>query len=333
MRALPLLLLAACTEYGLDKLAVDPAEPRDTALPFEAPEPEPKIQLEPASHDFGALTLGQTAQLPVTITNVGQIRLRVDGLDYSGGSELAFDADEATNGELPWALAPGETRTVFVNYVPVDELPDTGELAVGSNDPASPTTRAEQAGRAAPFEGFSTGWYIVDDPTVYETTSNPAYTVDRVGDPDGYWYEPSGVHGLVGSTDVMGDFEVLHDWILDRAGDPTPVSGPLTFRAGSEVPDLEGASFSYVMCDFWLDWSDDPGRYTIASGVVDDGIRVMVNGETLGHLEYGESGSWPLTGAVAGQVNTLVVILQDNAAVEKFLVDLAFYKDGVMVAG
>ncbi|MFZ5475593.1 MAG: hypothetical protein ACOZNI_02355 [Myxococcota bacterium] len=335
MRAICLLTLTACTEYGLDKLAEEPSDPYDTGRADVAlPEgPVPEIAVDPAEHDFGSLELGETAELPVTIANVGEVRLKIDDLDYASGAELAFDPDEAVNGALPWALAPGEARTVWVRYVPVDEVPDAGELGVASNDPVTPVARASQEGRAVPFPGFSTGWYVVDDATVYPTVSNPSYVVDRVGDPDGYWYEPSGVHGLLGSADPIGDFEVLHDWILERAGAPTPVTGPLTFRAGSAVPPLEGASFSYVMCDFWLDWGDDPSLYTIASGMVDDGVRVMVNGEVLGHLEYGQSGSWPLTGAIPGQVNTLIVILQDNAEIEKFLVDLAFYRDGVMVTG
>ena len=52
-----------------------------------------------------------------------------------------------------------------------------------------------------------------------------------------------------------------------------------------------------------------------------------------GLLAYGQSGSWPLTGAVPGQVNTLLVILMDNAMWEKYVTDLAFYRDGVMVGG
>ena len=87
------------------------------------------------------------------------------------------------------------------------------------------------------------------------------------------------------------------------------------------------------MCDFWLDSSADPTRYEISSGVVDDGIQVMVNGEILGRIKLGESGSWSLDNANPGEVNTLVIILVDDSEYDKYVHDLAFYLDGKMVTG
>ena len=329
MRTLPLLALFACSDYGLKEEHDDPPGAGTQEIVYY-----PSVDVSPVLHDFGVIDLGATDAVPVTVTNVGEADLTVSALDYIGSEELRLDVIEAENGPLPWTLVPGEERQVSVAYVPVDyETADVGELVVTSDDPLKPRAFADQTGRARPFEGFSTGWYIIDDSTVYETVGNPDYVVDRVGDPDGFWYEPSGVHALMGSADPVADWITLHDWIIAGAGAPTPVTGPLTFRGASAVPELEGASFTYILCDFWLDYEDDPALYTISSGVVDDGIIVMVNGNLLGHLEYAQSGSWPLTGAVAGEVNTLVVMLQDNAAVEKYLVDLAFYRDGVMVTG
>ena len=121
--------------------------------------------------------------------------------------------------------------------------------------------------------------------------------------------------------------------MLFRSGTPTPVTGPLTFHTVSSVPAFTYASYSYILCDFWLDSTDDPALYSISSGTVDDGILILVNGEILGNLTLGGSGSWPLDNAVPGAVNTLIVILQDNSAVDKYLNDLAFYRDGVIVSG
>lgn len=321
---LPAFLLA-CSDYGL--------KPKSSA-PVSGEAPGPDLIVEPAFHDFGALGLGETDDVGVTLSNVGGAPLRVDALEYATrGAELTLDVDELTNGTLPWTLDPGEAREVRVRYVPVDTEIDDGAVIVASDDPDTPVARAAQTGRARPFAGFSTGWYIVEDPEVYATDTDPAHLVDRVGDPDGYWYEPSGVHGLVDSLDPQADFATLHDWIVARAGAPTPVTGPLTFVSPSVVPDLVGASFTWILCDFWLDWDEDPARYAISAGPVDDGARVMVNGVVLGDLEYGQSGAWPLDAAIPGEVNTLVVILQDNAAVERYLYDLAFTRDGVTVGG
>jgi hypothetical protein len=218
-----------------------------------------------------------------------------------------------------------------VDYAPVDASADTGTLIASSDDPLKPEASATQTGNGKPFEGFSTGWYIVDDSTSYETTSNPNYVVDYHGDLDGYWYEPSGAHGLMGSADPIGDFAILRNYILARAGNPTPVSGPLQFDTASSVPALTWASYSWILCDFWLDTSDDPSRYSISSGSVDDGLLILMNGQMLGSIKLGESGSWPLSNAIPGQVNSLIFILMDNAEVNKYVHDLAFYKDGVMV--
>ncbi len=202
----------------------------------------------------------------------------------------------------------------------------------GTEDTSRGTDSADpDSGR--PFDGFSTGWYIVDSDDHYDTQSDSAHAVTGYGDQDGYWYEPSGARGMIGSADPASDFATLRAYVMVRAGAPTPVSGPLTFASTSTVPTFTSASFSYILCDFWLDASDDPARYVINSGSVDDGIEVIVNSAILGQISLGESGSWPLTNAIPGQVNTLVVILMDNSEVEKYVNDLAFYRDGVMVEG
>ncbi len=334
MTLLALSILSACVDYELERhLGEPPAAYPGPRFPAPHLEPQPTVRVDPSFHDFGTSDPWQSTTQPITVTNVGGEVLEVSELRYdTGTAELVFSPDEATNGPLPWLLQPGESRVVQVTYTPVDEGDDEGKLVVSSNDFAHPNVDATQVG-VARFSGFSTGWYIVNDDTPYDLTSDRAHEVDYDGDPDAYWYEPSGNHGMTGSTDVPGDFADLRAYVIERAGGPTPVTGPLSFYAPSDLPDMEEGSFSYILCDFWMDPSDDPTRYSISSGPVDDGIRVLVNGEVLGELTYNQSGSWPLTNAVPGQVNTLVVILMDNAMWEKYVNDLAFYKDGVMVGG
>ena len=289
---------------------------------------------DPELHDFGTLDYAATDSVLVTLSNAGDATLTLTNLSYTTNTtELAMDALTDVNGELPWTLAPGASLQVRVDYAPTDDVADEGYITILSDDPDEPEAYANQIGNARAWEGFSTGWYIVDDSTNYETTSNPSYTIESYGDMDGYWYEPSGAHGLIDSADPTADFDLLHDYIIARAGTPTPVTGPLTFHTVSSVPAFTYASYSYILCDFWLDSTDDPALYSISSGTVDDGILILVNGEILGNLTLGGSGSWPLDNAVPGAVNTLIVILQDNSAVDKYLNDLAFYRDGVIVSG
>ena len=89
------------------------------------------------------------------------------------------------------------------------------------------------------------------------------------------------------------------------------------------------------MCDFWIEEGEDPASYTVQAERVDDGIQVMVNGEILGHMLLSSSAtSWSLADVGRpGEVNTLIVILVDDSRSNRYLRDLAFYRDGVMVEG
>lgn len=335
MAPLVLSLLSACSDYTLEKELPDPPEGWPPAIqPPSASrvDPAPRIEVWPSYHDFGVGQPFERVTQSITVENAGLEPLTVSGLTYDSGPELVFSLNEADNGSLPWTLGPGERRVVEVAYTPIDEGADQGTLVVASDDPERPRVDATQVG-AARFDGFTTGWYIVDDDTPYDLTSDPAHRVDYDGDPDAYWYEPSGVHGMTDSTDVPSDFALLRQYVLDRAGGPTAVTGPLSFYAESDLPDMQEGSFSYILCDFWMPADDDPSRYTISTGRVDDGIRVLVNGTIVGELTYNQSGSWTLSDAVSGQLNTLVVILVDNAMWEKYVYDLGFYRDGVFVEG
>lgn len=289
------------------------------------------LLVTPMTHDFGVLEPGATATLEVVAENVGDARIAVTDVAWTSSSpgELAL-ADAAA----PFTLAPGESRTFRVTYAPTDDVPDDGALTFTSDDADTPVQGTSITGNGRLFEGFATGWYIVDDSTSYPTTTNAAYVVDYHGDADGYWYEPSGAHGLVGSADPVADFAVMRDYVIARAGAPTPVTGPLDFYTSSSVPSLTYASYSWVVCDFWIAPGEDPARYEVVTGSVDDGVRVIVNGTVLGDIILGGSGRWTLAGVgVPGRVNTLAVLLMDNAAVDKYLNDLAFLKDGAIVTG
>ncbi len=290
----------------------------------------PDVAISPYLHDFGTLDPFATDSVLITVTNEGNGTLNVSDVTWAATSgDMTTDAVGG-----PFTLASGESRTWTIAYAPTDDVPDEGSISVWSDDPDEPVITAQAIGNGRLFEGFSTGWYIVDDSTNYETTSNPSYRVDTHGDSDGYWYEPSGARGMVDSADPVADFAVLRDYVITRAGAPTPVTGPLNFRSTSTVPSLTYASYSYIVCDFWIDPSEDPADYEVQTGTVDDGLRVIVNGVVLGDVVLSGSGRWSLDGVgVPGEVNTLAVILMDNAAVDKYVNDLAFLKDGVIVEG
>ena len=279
----------------------------------------PDLLVEPDLLEFRAWTgeavteevrLASTGEMPVEITDVALL-----------GSEFRVEA------AAPMALEPGEEAVLPITFTPADLGTVEGDLWIAADTQAG----MHRVGLEGTWDPDATEWYVWDDGLEHETTSDPDHVVDYHGDHDLYWYEPSGGHGLLGDADPVSAFGVMREYVMSRAGDPVEVTGPFTFHSDSTLATFEFATFTYILCDFWLDPDDDPADYIISSGTVDDGIEVMVNGEILGFLELGESGSFPLSNANPGETNTLIVILVDDSMYDRYAYDLAFYEDGVMV--
>ena len=113
----------------------------------------PIIQLDPSTYDFGTNYIGCELHQPVTISNIGNADLSVTDFDYvSASNDLLFDSDDAVNGELPWTIPAGESRQVFVDYSPLDDILDKGFVVVTSNDPVRNEAQAEQTGNGQLFD-------------------------------------------------------------------------------------------------------------------------------------------------------------------------------------
>ena len=321
---------------GTDTLSVSSNDPEtpvvDVPLSWNLEGEAPllgELVITPRSHDFGLVDVGITETVRFTLANIGDGPLTVDDLQFGATStELALSPLSVP---LPWDLDPGDTQTVDVTYTPVDDIADEGAVVALSD---GGDQQADVFGNGKTFEGFSTGWYVWDPRNPIDTTTNPDYVVDHHGDEDVYYYENSGMHGMTASTDVPGDFAVLRDYVIANAGAPIVPSGPFDWDESSTVSQFNEATFTYFLCDFFLPADADPTTYTIQSGAVDDGIRVIVNGQILGHQKLGQSsGIWTLEHAVPGAVNTLVIILVDDAAVHKYVRGLGFWHDGALVEG
>ena len=182
---------------------------------------------------------------------------------------------------------------------------------------------------------FSLGWHILDEGEWVSTTTDPAHQVTYHGDTDSYWYEPSGNHGLIDSSDPDASFASMRDYVLERVPDPTHALGNLHYYADSDVTSFRYATFTYILCDFWVESGDDPDLYRLDTGPVDDGIEVLINGQILDFLRLDEGGdSWDLGDHIQlDSRNTLIVILVDNAERNKFIQDMAFWRGDIMVTG
>lgn len=121
-------------------------------VPLTAEGVAPVIQLDPVSYDFGATYIGCELSSKVIISNIGTADLVVSDFSYvTASNDLFFDDGSGTNGELPWTIAKGDFKEVYVDYAPLDDYADEGFLSVESNDPIQPTAKASQVGNAALF--------------------------------------------------------------------------------------------------------------------------------------------------------------------------------------
>lgn len=117
MRALTLLLLAACSETGF-------SIPEDPVVPVE-PEGAPQVQVEPAAVDLGVVC--DASPTTLTIHSTGDRPLTIERIDVGGSGWTAEPI------ELPQVLDAGQSLAVVV-------LPGDGEgsVRVTTDDPDTP---------------------------------------------------------------------------------------------------------------------------------------------------------------------------------------------------
>ncbi|MGD8310913.1 MAG: choice-of-anchor D domain-containing protein, partial [Chromatiales bacterium] len=89
----------------------------------------PDIALDPASLDFGALTVNDTATLSAQIRNLGSAALTVTGIAAAPGTSGEYAVTAPTT---PFTIAAGNSETLSVAYTPTDEGLDTGSVALSS---------------------------------------------------------------------------------------------------------------------------------------------------------------------------------------------------------
>jgi hypothetical protein len=103
----------------------------------------PAIQVQPASLDFGSVTVGQSKDLTLTLVN-------------SGGSTLSVSAWTSSNGKFtisgataPIQLPPLARQDLKVRFQPEAAGAQSGTVTIASNDPANPTLTVALTGTGA----------------------------------------------------------------------------------------------------------------------------------------------------------------------------------------
>jgi len=102
----------------------------------------PAIALDPASLDFGTVTVGSTGTRVSQVRNPGTATLHVSAVTACAGTSAEFGFSPAG----PFEVAPGAAAPLTVTYAPTAEGADAGCLAVASDDPARPTAELALTG-------------------------------------------------------------------------------------------------------------------------------------------------------------------------------------------
>jgi hypothetical protein len=131
----------------------DPAKPTiNLALSGSATSTAvPVISLDPASLDFGTVSVGTVKKLTVEVKNAGNARLDVKSISHCDGTprELVWAAT------IPASIAPGASIPISVLFVPIadGELPPGSCFRIASSDPANPTVQVAVHGTGSTSGG------------------------------------------------------------------------------------------------------------------------------------------------------------------------------------
>ncbi|MGE5893861.1 MAG: choice-of-anchor D domain-containing protein, partial [bacterium] len=102
----------------------------------------PDVNLNPASVDFGTVTIGSSVTVSSQIQNLGTADLNVTGITRCTGTSAEFTWSPA----LPLTVSAGGSQTLSLAYSPVEVGSDNGCLEITSNDPVTPTVTLSLSG-------------------------------------------------------------------------------------------------------------------------------------------------------------------------------------------
>ncbi len=135
--------------------------------------PIPAINVSPVALDFGGINIGESASLPITVSNTGFGDLIVDDIVSTND---AFSVDMTA-----FSLNPGESQTVTVTFAPELQAPYFGQIKVMSNDPENSVVELNITGTGVAGEINVSNDQIVFDTTFIDETSTEILTISNEG--------------------------------------------------------------------------------------------------------------------------------------------------------
>lgn len=191
--------------------------PLDSWVDTGGPQTEP-LRLSPTLNpsldaDVAEVWVGCTYLVEIWVENVSTETLNVTGLlSESTSPEFSLDPDFVNNGTLPWRLIPGDYRSFWVAYTPVDDQWDLIRVDVATEGAGAESMRLELNARGKIFKAISEPFKasLQDDTTRYTLANEPV---------------PGSIQVAVEEVDLEGAFtlEIPQTVVLDEPPDGNQV--------------------------------------------------------------------------------------------------------------
>jgi hypothetical protein len=152
-----------------------------TAVITPPPPAEARIEVTPATLDFGPVPVGTAKDLPLTVRSTGNAPLTVSALDINPPFTVVSPA-------RPFTVSPGASATVQIRFAPDRAAVFSATLTVRGNATAQPSLTVPLVGTGAAVSGPQEIVLSVDDGTFERTVGYPnwnaeAFWVNRLTPP------------------------------------------------------------------------------------------------------------------------------------------------------
>jgi hypothetical protein len=259
--------------------------------------PAPIFTIDPASLDFGSVTVGNNATLPATVTNTGDADLVISGIVSSDG-QFTFSP------VAPVTVSAGGSQVFDVTFSPTGVGAQSADIVFTHNADGSPTTFSVQGtGVAGPVPVFSIAPASLNFGSVF------------LGD----------FSTLSATVTNTGTADLVIDNLTSSNGQFTfsPNSFPITITPGSNqafdvtfTPSAAGSQAATLQ--FTHNASGSPTSYSVQGVGVDPSPVFSVNPASLsfGNVDVGTSADLSVTVSNTGTLDPLVISSAAIAAAE-----------------
>jgi len=140
------------------KVHSDDDDDPTVTLPLFGSGDAPIINVTPDAYEFSEGIVGCDDEVEVTISNVGNVDLEVDSVNFYASLPVDFAISDyvSENGALPWLISPSNELKIRIYYKPLDLVNDNSWLEITSNDPVDPLVSVSQEALNGAYAGTVT---------------------------------------------------------------------------------------------------------------------------------------------------------------------------------